>query len=793
MAADINKLKATIELLLKSRDLTKEQKKYYDDLYNGLKRNNSEQETFNNLQKDINQKIQDAKDALLEVRGAFAASVDEMKNMNSGLSRTKKAFDGLESIAQKLHEDQKGLTRMTIKQLGEVEKNVKKKLEELKINESLLSNQKDQLKQDKKKLGNSAADLKAKKDIDKKLIQIQSSEEAIGAELNKSTSLNKDLIKYAESRLKEEKAINKSLGATPQILGGIGAAMKKLGLPDFGLEEAIEDSREQLRLEEGKVTAGKAFGAVTKNIGKKLKAQLSIANLMVAGIGFMVDAMMGLDAASGAMAKNLGISYTESLGMQENFNEIALSSDSLSVSSKGLNESFNVLNEGLSGATNFSDEMLESFTKLTKEAKVSTEAAISLQLATGATGVELESQYASLLGQVTVQTTQNKLSLSSKQVLEGISKISKGTLLTLQQQPKQLAAALVTSKKLALSFAQMESISSSLLDFEGSIQSELEAELLTGKNLNLEKARQFALEGNIGAAAEEVAKQVGSAAEFGKMNVLQQEALAKAVGMTKDGLAESLMEKEALAKMGVKDGTALEAYNKLKAEGLSDEQIAVKLGDDKLAKQLKSKSIQEGFAASMERLKEIFIDVAASFMPIVGGIASGIGLLAKFIGKWSGLIKVLGAAWLIMKGMQKTRRLMLAFQNRGLIAHKAANIFNKLGLITDQQKVLAKGRSTLLAKNGNKIEKLSNLYKNQGLATQIRSNAQAKLSNLYEGIKKQFTSEGLAYKTAIFLKDQAINAAQLVNNSLTAIGLGMNKENLILKGLIFVKDQAINV
>ena len=35
----------------------------------------------------------------------------------------------------------------------------------------------------------------------------------------------------------------------------------------------------------------------------------------------------------------------------------------------------------------------------------------------------------------------------------------------------------MTSKKLALSFAEMESISSSLLDFEGSIQSELEAEV----------------------------------------------------------------------------------------------------------------------------------------------------------------------------------------------------------------------------------------------------------------------------------------------------------------------------
>jgi hypothetical protein len=34
------------------------------------------------------------------------------------------------------------------------------------------------------------------------------------------------------------------------------------------------------------------------------------------------------------------------------------------------------------------------------------------------------------------------------------------------------------------------------------------------------------------------------------MNVIQQEALAKAAGMTKDELAQSLMDKEAMAKIG---------------------------------------------------------------------------------------------------------------------------------------------------------------------------------------------------------------------------------------------------
>ena len=69
-------------------------------------------------------------------------------------------------------------------------------------------------------------------------------------------------------------------------------------------------------------------------------------------------------------------------------------------------------------------------------------------------------------------------------------------------------------------------MSSSLLDFESSISSEMEAEMLTGKSLNLERARLLALNGDAAGAAAEMAKQIGSAKDFTKLNVIQQEALA---------------------------------------------------------------------------------------------------------------------------------------------------------------------------------------------------------------------------------------------------------------------------
>ena len=71
-----------------------------------------------------------------------------------------------------------------------------------------------------------------------------------------------------------------------------------------------------------------------------------------------------------------------------------------------------------------------------------------------------------------------------------------------------LAKTLLNANRLGLSLAQVENIGGSLLDFESSISAEMEAELLTGQQLNLEKARTFALNNDIAGLTQEIAKQV---------------------------------------------------------------------------------------------------------------------------------------------------------------------------------------------------------------------------------------------------------------------------------------------
>ncbi len=146
----------------------------------------------------------------------------------------------------------------------------------------------------------------------------------------------------------------------------------------------------------------------------------------------------------------------------------------------------------------------------------------------------------------------------------------------------------------------MESIASAagqLLDFESSIQAELEAELLIGRDLNLERARSAALAGDQATLMEELVGQAGSLEQLQNMNVLQQQALASALGMSVDQLSDQIINGEALA---------------------TQRDEALDRDSEAALEQEKALSIQEKQAIAMEKLA----DVASLLGPLMLGVAA---------------------------------------------------------------------------------------------------------------------------------------------------------------------------
>ena len=530
-------------------------------------------------------------------------------------------------------------------------------------------------------------------------------------------------------------------------------------------------------------------GTASKLMKLNLKDTVTPMRLMELAIGFIVEAFISLDKTTEKVAKNLGISFHEAAAMNSQFSQIAQDSNNIFVTTEGIANSQIELSKSLGTNAMFTNEMLQTQTELTQQLGLSAETSgeiAKLGLLTGKTSKEIA---ANVMGQSVAMNAANKTAITEKSILQEVAKLSSSIQLSLGNNPVALAEAVQTAKQFGMELSKVDGIAGGLLNFEQSIASELEAEVLLGKNINLEKARQAALNNDLATVAEEVAKQAGSAAEFTAMNRLQQEALAKAVGMSREDLAKSLQSREILSKLGGKDADMQAAYNRLKAEGLSQEEIANKLGDERLAQSLHNENIQSQFTASVAKMKELFVQVAAALIPVLEPIMAAVGFMANLISKSMTFLKVLGSIAAAMKvikflGNQTYRQQLLT------------NVASKLGLITETEKGIIERRNALTGNSILRIKKMQALYDQNSLATILKENAIklkdlviertkslfAKEGLIMEKAKLVFGKEGLIMRTGELAIATALNIKKGIANTLSAAGAML--ENLKLSALI---------
>ena len=513
-------------------------------------------------------------------------------------------------------------------------------------------------------------------------------------------------------------------------------------------------------------------GTASKLLSGNLSATVTPMRLLEVGIALIVDAFLELDKITGEVAQNLGISYSEAQGMNKEFSEIAMNSQNVFVTTAGVAKSQMELSNIFGTNKMLTNDMLQTQTELTHQMGLSAETGgelAKLGLLTGKTSKEITTN---VLGQSAAMNAANKTAISEKNVLKEVAGLSASIQLSMGSNAPELAKAVQTAKKFGMELSKVDGIADSLMDFESSITAELEAEMLLGKDINLEKARQFALNNELGKVAEEIAKITGDAANFSKMSRIEQEALAKAVGMSKDDLAKSLKDKEILAKLGAKEGTALEAYNKLKKAGNSEEQIRKKLGDDNLAAQLHGESVQERFAASVASMKEVFVQIADALLPIGSSIVDAVAGMANLVKNSLGFLKILGS---ITAAYQLLRVLGDANYRNQIKTNIAARFGNKEGEKNIAQKLY------------------SNILGKEGFLMKVKENVQNSLANIF-GLNNLSIQElriiskvkGAAITTKEFITDKAgyaldlaRNAAAVVGNAISTIGNAIKKSGLL--------------
>jgi hypothetical protein len=219
-------------------------------------------------------------------------------------------------------------------------------------------------------------------------------------------------------------------------------------------------------------------------------------------------------------------------------------------------------------------------------------------------------------------------------VMKDIAQNAKVTAKYFAGNPKALAKAAVEAARIGLSLQDMASVADKLLDIEGSLTAQFEASAMAGRSINMDKARQLALEGDIAGATKAALEQVGTLAEFENMSVLQKKKIAEAAGMEVGQIEKSLQLQEKMLGMSKEQQDLVTKYG----DSLGDISNA---SADEILQRTSSLQAAEGLSDTMSKMKDTMSTALVPIAKVFAGIFQLISpILTGIMRPLNGIVKI---------------------------------------------------------------------------------------------------------------------------------------------------------
>ena len=420
----------------------------------------------------------------------------------------------------------------------------------------------------------------ASKEITKALTKIQEQRaiqlrkiavlERSGVEVNEVLKFNLeeqydtqvDLLK-AQTKLVSKR--KEDLGLVGKLTSGIQGILKKSGaggIADmFNFDDANQQASRLIRMQSkgGKVQLSTmkktkiTTAAIAKNIDKSA-VRLGVAGALFKVAGALFDQFKKADQSTTEIARGLSMSKKEAKEFKGEMQESSMAAGLTGITIKEQKKAVMSLNKALGGtAIAFDKDIREGAAESLALLGLSEEAVGNMAKQAMITGKSFKALEKEQAKGVLDAEREFGIRLKLSDVLDEANKITGLARVNAMGIEGGLTKAVATAKSLGIEMSAVASSAGQLLDFESSIQNELQAELLIGRDLNLEKARAAALAGDQEALAKALVEEAGSLEELQGMNVIQQQALAGALGMSADQLADSLVNQEALSTQAQED------------------------------------------------------------------------------------------------------------------------------------------------------------------------------------------------------------------------------------------------
>ena len=499
---------------------------------------------------------------------------------------------------------------------------------------------------------------------------------SIRAALNVLKQQEKVEERLVESAQRREKAAGK--------IGKLFTDLAKIpivgGLIDA---ERIQDKINKKAEETG--NRWKAMGAGIKetflSISDSLSDPLVIAGGLITAFVKLVKLAAEYQSKQFEAARDLGVSVERGKQLRNNFVELAKANLQLGVTADQLQKSYAGVQNELGFIVKQSAEFNLSTTLIERRIGASADQMALLQFAAKKTGDSLMGAYKSIVGASKEMGARLKLELSEKQVLEEINKVSATVYQNFNGNYKALASAVVQAKSLGTTLDKINATQDQFLDFESSLMKQMEAEVITNRELDLSRARQLALDHDTKNLMIEINRLLGTRADWNKMQTIDQMSFAEALGMSRDAVNEMYMNQEKAKVLGEAAGADLQTqYETLLKQGKSRQEIVDIMGQQSVASAQQA-SVAEKLAATLDAIKNTIAQAATALLPMVEKVVN-------WLANMQNLKKVFASIAAIMAGMV-TMSVGIKLATLATLAATRQQLTMEAAIITKEGTVLA--------------------------------------------------------------------------------------------------------
>ena len=382
-------------------------------------------------------------------------------------------------------------------------------------------------------------------------------------------------------------------------------------------------------------------------LAPKFLAALGI-GMLLAAIKFLVGAIGKADEEVAEIGQEFGIARSEAFALRDASIDIAGQMKLVGINSKEVVKGIKTTSEIMGGidiagqiasGNKQAIQLVKDVTVLSEKFGLSSDEIKNIQTMSAMTGKSM--------GQLTKEaTTLGKGIMTSKEALKTLAKIPPSVTVAFKGGTQELIKAAQKAQALGHDLKKVQDIGDGLMDIESSLTKEMEARVLSGKNINLDLARQYALEGDIAGLQDELLHQAGSLEDYTKMNRLAQKSMAEAMGMSVEEMTEMLTNAEKLKTLGISqermsDLQAMNAeqLNKELAKGGSEQ---FKNYVQQLAKEKESAEVKKRMADILQKVQEKLSKLLTPILEMVHGMldaAEAGGDFDTIVASISGIIK----------------------------------------------------------------------------------------------------------------------------------------------------------